>query len=149
MKKKLSLWGAVCLILVCLMQMTVSAAGRPAPHPAPGTAAPHSPGADPPPAVGGSPAPLSSNSARLFQRPPAWPAAWRSPFYPSAPAAERPPPHRAAYTRSFHQLSRRAQGVSHQFLQAHLSQGDTRICGASYRKCPASCRPSRSICSQA
>ena len=28
MKKKLSLWGAVCLIFVCLMQMTVSAAGN-------------------------------------------------------------------------------------------------------------------------
>lgn len=28
MKKKLSFWGAVCLILVCLMQMTVMAAGN-------------------------------------------------------------------------------------------------------------------------
>ena len=28
MKRKLTLWGAVCLILVCLMQMTVMAAGN-------------------------------------------------------------------------------------------------------------------------
>ena len=28
MKRKISLWGAVCLILVCLMQMTVMAAGN-------------------------------------------------------------------------------------------------------------------------